>query len=96
MNVPGMAVQGPPTMPLKPYLPPEAFEPETIRVLNAAFEDAWQSLAESGTDLGPHADATRDTLAKGIVTAATLGERDQWKLRNAALAYLGETKVRPL
>jgi hypothetical protein len=83
-------------MPLTPYLPSETFDPETIRVLNAAFEDAWQSLTEGGTDLGPDTDATRDTLAQGIVLAATLGERDQWKLRNAALANLGEAKVRPL
>jgi hypothetical protein len=83
-------------MPLTPYLLPEAFDPETIRVLNAAFEDAWQSLAEGGTDLGSPTDATRDTLAQGIVAAASLGERDQWKLRNAALAYLGEARARPL
>src|SRR5262245_57642977 len=38
-------------------------------------------------DLGPNTDATRDALAKGIVTAATLGERDQRKLRDAALAF---------
>ena len=73
-------------MPLTPYLPPETFEPETVR----------RSLAEGGFDLGPYPDATRDTLAQGVVLAATLGERDQWKLRNAALAYLSEAKVRPL
>ena len=83
-------------MPLTPYLPPETFDPETIRVLQAAFEDAWQSLTEAGADVGPHADSTRATLAQGIVLAAQLGERDQWKLRNAALACLGEAKVRPL
>jgi hypothetical protein len=83
-------------MPLTPYLPPNAFDPETIRVLNAAFQDAWQSLTQSGPDLGAETDATRDTLAQGIVLAAKIGERDQWKLRNAALTHLGETKVRPL
>jgi hypothetical protein len=70
------------------YTGREAFEPETIRVLTAAFEDAWRSLDNDGTDLGPHTDVTRDTLAKGIIVAAMLGERDPQKLRDAALTHL--------
>jgi hypothetical protein len=89
-----MGVQGAAHMPLTPHLSVHAFDPETIQVLTAAFEDAWQSLAKDGIELGPHTDAARDTLAKGIIHAAQLGERDRRSLRDAALAYLAEANVR--
>jgi hypothetical protein len=70
------------------YMGREAFEPETIRVLAAAFEDAWRSLNNGRTELGPHTDATRSTLATGIILAALSGERDPQRLRDAALTHL--------
>jgi hypothetical protein len=80
-------------MPLTPHITVGAFDPETIRVLTAAFEEPWQSLADDGTDLGPHTDTILDTLAKGIIQAA-LGARDEATLKKAALAYPTEATER--
>ncbi len=57
-------------------------------------KNAWQSVAQDGIDLGPHTDAARDTLAKGIIHAAQRGERDRRNLRDSALVYLAEASVR--
>jgi hypothetical protein len=73
-----------------------AFDPEAIRTLSAAYEDAWQSLHANGTTLhlGEGETQTSETLARCIIALATLGERDSRRLRDAALAHLAETIVR--
>jgi hypothetical protein len=73
-----------------------AFNPDSIRILSDAFEDAWQSLQTTGTTfhLDGQADQTREILARCIIEMAKLGERDQRKLRDAALAHLAEVIVR--
>jgi hypothetical protein len=65
-----------------------AFDPETIRILSTAFEDAWQSLGGDRIVLGPHTDAMRDALARSIIDVAAGGERDRCRLRDEALARL--------
>jgi hypothetical protein len=69
-----------------------AFDPDNIRILSNAFEDAWQSLQPPGTTfhLDGQADQAREILARCIIEMAKLGERDQRKLRDAALAHLAE------
>lgn len=73
-----------------------AFDPETLRILTGAFEDAWQSLRTVGTASRSdrHAEQTREILARCIIEMAKLGERDRPKLRNAALAHLAEANIR--
>jgi hypothetical protein len=73
-----------------------AFDPDSIRILSDAFEDAWQSLQTTGTTfhLDGQADQTREILARCIIEMAKLGERDQRKLRDAALAHLAEANIR--
>ena len=72
-----------------------SFDPEHIRILTNAFEEAWDALKSSGTTLTHgHADATREVLAKLIIEMAKLGERDQRRLRDAALAHLAEVNLR--
>jgi hypothetical protein len=74
-------------VPITSRLPPHgSFDPETIRVLTTAFEDAWQSLGHDA--IGPDTDAIRDMLAKHIITAAQTGERDVSRLREGAVAYV--------
>jgi hypothetical protein len=78
-------------LPIQSRVSAGAFDPETMRILTAAFEDAWQSLNGDGIGLGPHTDAMRDALAKSIIEVATDGERDARRLRDAALAPLAQS-----
>jgi hypothetical protein len=74
-------------MPIRSRLPPDsAFDPETIRVLTVAFEDAWRAIDRTAS-IGPDADATRDKLARLIIASAEGGERNPVKLRDAAIAF---------
>ena len=73
-----------------------AFDPESIRVMTAAFEDAWQSLPTAEVRFeSDQRDAVRDLLARGIIEAAQLGERDRRRLRDAALARLAKAWTAP-
>jgi hypothetical protein len=77
-----------------------AFDPEAVRVLVAALDDAWRSLQRSGVYFksGGHAQATREKLARRIIEMAKLGERDPTRLRDDALYYLAQsnlTQLRP-
>jgi hypothetical protein len=73
-----------------------AFDPETISILNDAFENAWQSLNSGGSNvhLGGHEQQTSEILARRIIDLAKLGERDPRRLRDAALAHLTEANIR--
>jgi hypothetical protein len=64
---------------------PEAFDPETIRVLSAALEDAWGRVQASGARFEDRAEAARTALAKQIVDIAKRGERDRKRLVEDAL-----------
>jgi hypothetical protein len=73
-----------------------AFDPESIRILSDALEDAWQSLHTVGSTFhfDGHAELTRETLARCIIELAKLGERDHRRLRDAALTHLAEANIR--
>jgi len=74
-------------MPIRSRLSPDsAFDPETIRVLTAAFEDAWRAVDRTA-NVGPDADAARDKLARLIIASAEGGERNPVKLRDDAIAF---------
>ena len=74
-------------MPIQSRLPPDSgLDPETIRLLTSAFEEAWQTI-ERTAYISPDADARRDKLARLIIAAAQGGERDPIKLRDAAIAF---------
>jgi hypothetical protein len=72
------------------------FDPETIRILIQAFDDALQRaqtskppyLAEEYTEAG------RIILAKHIITAAKAGERNPRRLADSALLHLSRQKLR--
>jgi hypothetical protein len=64
-----------------PY-PHNAFDPETISILVAALDDAWERVDS-------HDAASREVLAKCIVDAARTGERDRRRLGNSALRRFG-------
>ena len=59
------------------------FQPDDMRILVAAFDDAWRSLLASGVtfESDRESEAVRDGLAKHIIEQARYGERDQRRLR---------------
>ena len=73
-----------------------AFDPSAVRIIGDAFEEAWHYLQSTGTTFHTdgHAEQTREILARCIIEMAKLGERDQRRLRDAALAHLAEANVR--
>jgi hypothetical protein len=75
------------------------FDPDDVRVLVAAFEDAWRLLAGGGVKFETDDDrnAMRNEIAKFIIEQARTGERDQRRLRDAALLYYARltSKSRP-
>jgi hypothetical protein len=77
-------------MPIQSRLPSDtAFDPETIRILTAAFEDAWQTLGGRNS-IGQR--AKREELARIIIGMGQAGERDPAKLRDSALAVMRQIK----
>jgi hypothetical protein len=69
------------------------FKPDDIRILTAAFEEAWRAVQASGASVmsDGQAEATRELLALRIIEIAQLGERDLHSLRDDALVYLART-----
>ena len=72
------------------------FEPEDLRVLTAAFDEAWKRLEKSGvrfeTDYQRH--QVRNTLGKCIIEQAKGGERDKGRLRDSALLLYCQSILR--
>lgn len=64
---------------------PGVFDANAIRILVGAFDEAWKSLQDSGADA---TESTRAALAKYILDAAMLGERDHRRLCDGALQHL--------
>ena len=67
--------------------PGASFNPETLRVLAGALDDAWLWV-EAGAYLNGSAIAARTVLAKHIVAMATQGERNRQRLTDGALRRL--------
>jgi hypothetical protein len=72
------------------------FSPEEIRVLVAAFDAAWASAKASGAPImeDRYRDTARNTLAKAIIQVAIDGERDERRLKDAALLALSKANLR--
>jgi hypothetical protein len=70
-----------------------AFGPDEIRILVAAFDEAWKAVQASGAifDTKAKADTARAILAKHIIAAAKDGEYDQVRLRDGALLALAQS-----
>jgi hypothetical protein len=67
-----------------PFIRPRSdFKDEVTRAMGEAFDAACKELHDG------HPDDVRNVIAKRIVEAARLGERDVVRLRDAALATIG-------
>ena len=64
----------------------DSFSPETLAVLEAAFNAAWDAVVASSVDCDHQ--ATRTALADAIVYFASEGETDPKRLKELALAAL--------
>ena len=77
---------------LEKYTGDVVINPETVRILTGAFDEAWLSVQNSGiifTSPG-QTSAMREILALAIIQMARLGERDRRRLRDDALLHLTE------
>jgi rRNA pseudouridine-1189 N-methylase Emg1 (Nep1/Mra1 family) len=72
-----------------------AFTPAAVKLLTAAFDNAWFALQASGAPYSTpeYAEAARTHLAKFIIGAAQRGEWDQKKLSDDALVYLSQQSL---
>jgi hypothetical protein len=62
------------------------FEPETLAILEIAFNEAWEVLIASGGSFDQ--EATRNALAELIISFAAEGETNPKRLKELALAAL--------
>ena len=71
------------------------FDPEDIRILIRAFDQAWEAVQASGVvfETKAKADMARAILAKHIIAAAKEGELDEERLRDGALVVLAHSNV---
>ena len=78
-----------PPMPFSDY----SDDPETLAILEAAFNEAWEVLMASGGDFDH--EATRNALADLIMSFAAEGEADPKRLKELALSALPRTLEAP-
>ena len=72
------------------------FSPDDVRILVAAFDDAWRAVLASGIAFESEREskAVRDTLAKHIIEQARYGERDRRRLRDGALLQYAQSRLK--
>jgi hypothetical protein len=75
-----------------------SFDPETVRILAVAFDNAWATLQASGAPIAspPYAEMARGILAKHIIRMASEGERDPQQLCSGATLELAKTSLSQL
>ncbi len=64
------------------FMQPGTFDPRAVAAMSEAFEAACKEIEIQGTD---QAEAKHEIIARRIMAAAILGERDPVRLREAAL-----------
>jgi hypothetical protein len=67
-----------------------AFTPETIQILAAALDEAWERIRQSGSRLArpAYARAMREVVAKRIMEMAQRGVQDRGTLVEDALRFV--------
>ena len=70
--------------------PKADFDPETIAILCAALDEAWDRLLQLGSEgtRPAYARAMREVVAQRIIDMAQRGITDQKELANGALRFL--------
>jgi len=77
-------------MPIIASLTQDGFDPESVRVLQAAFDAAWKTVTSSGSGFAVkgRAGLAREVLARRIIVMAERGEDDPRRLVDDALLHL--------
>ena len=70
----------------------EAFTPETIQVLAAALDEAWERLRQSGSRLArpAYSRAMREVVAKRIIETAQRGIQDREALVEDVMRFCND------
>jgi hypothetical protein len=70
--------------------PAIVFDPETVKIVSVAFDDAWKKIRQSGSEFAKpaYANAMREEIAKHIIDVAGRGEMDQHRLSKDAIEFL--------
>ena len=68
------------------------FDPEAIKIVAHALDDAWDKIEKSGSQFArpAYANATREEIAKHMLEVAGRGERDRHILAEDAVRFLAE------
>ena len=74
-----------------------AFTPETIQILAAALDEAWERLRQSGSPLArpAYSRAMREVVAKRIIEIARRGVQDREALVKDAVHFVTVNYERP-
>jgi hypothetical protein len=74
-----------------------AFTPETIQILAAALDEAWEGLRRSGSRLArpAYSRAMREIIAKRIIDMAQRGVQDRETLVADALRFVTSNYEEP-
>lgn len=81
-----MRFEGASVASILPFIPRGVFDDAATKAMGEAFDAACKALHDSGQPTVVH-----EVIARRIVAAARKGERDVWRLRNAALEALAKT-----
>jgi hypothetical protein len=63
-------------------------DPDTAELVSAAFEKSWQFVKTDPELAHPDPQHMRARLAESLARLAQSGERDMWRLANAAIGQL--------
>lgn len=68
----------------------DAFDPEAIKLLTSALEDAWDKIEKSGSQCAKpgYAKAMREVVAKRIFEMARRGEQNPDRLASDAIRFV--------
>lgn len=74
-----------------------AFTPESVQILAAALDEAWESLRQSGSRLArpAYSRAMREVVAKRIIDMAQRGVQDREALVADALRFVAANYDQP-
>jgi hypothetical protein len=80
-------------MSIIPLFAQSAFDPETIKSLASAFEQAWNRVKKSGSAFAsPRCErAAQEIIAKRIIEVAQRGEREPNRLAEDAVDHLARS-----
>jgi hypothetical protein len=81
--------------PITSFSGASSFDPEVLKILGHALDQAWQTVTKSGSPMSVdgHAPITREMLAKAIIANASRGERNLRRLVDAALTEIAGRSV---